>query len=457
MKALHLVPLALVAACSAQKPIAPKTMNEPAADPVTSAIEARVEPLVRDHWAGAVAIAIVDASGARFVSLGEAQPGVAAGPDTPFEIGSVSKTFTALALASMVQDHTLTLDTEVSALLPKAVKMPAKGRAITLADLATHTSGLPRLPDNFAPANPRDPYVDYDAAKLYAFLSGYEPKRAPGETYEYSNVGFGLLGHALARKNGGTYQDLLHTRVFAPLGMTASSADGHPDPNLAIGHDADGNEASAWKMDALAGAGQVRSTARDMAKYLGAQLASSGPLSAAIALSHEKRHALDPAASGDIALGWHVSPLGVVWHNGETAGAHSFVACDLQKHVAIAVLASGASSMIDRIGKDVLAIARGETPGPSPLPATIAVSAADLEHFVGTYRASPTFAFAVTHEGPRLFVQATAQPRFGLYPEETDLFYLRAVEAKVRFEREGSKVTGLVLLQGGHTVKAPRE
>jgi CubicO group peptidase (beta-lactamase class C family) len=447
MKAAHLVPLAAIVACSAQKPISPKPMNEPT-DATTAEVKARIEPLVRDLWAGAVAVAIVDASGERFVSVG-------ADPDTPFEIGSVSKTFTALALATMVQDHTVTLDTEVSALLPETVKMPAHGRAITLADLATHTSGLPRLPGNFAPGNPRDPYADYDAQKLYAFLSGYDPKRAPGETYEYSNLGFGLLGHALARKNGGTYQALLQTRVFAPLDMTATSADGHVDPKLAIGHDADGNEVGPWKMDALAGAGQVRSTARDMAKYLRAQLASSGPLSAAIALTHEKRHPLDPPDSGDIALGWHVSPKGVFWHNGETGGSHSFVACDLQKHVAIAVLASGATSMIDRIGKDILAIARGETPGPSPLPATIQI--ADPEPFVGTYRASPTFAFAVTREGTRLFVQATGQSRLGLYGEETDLFYLRAVEAKIRFEREGSKITGLVLLQGGNAVKAPRE
>jgi CubicO group peptidase (beta-lactamase class C family) len=455
MKATHLLPLAALVACSAHKPVAPKTMNE-APTENDPQLAARLEPLVRDRWVGALSLAIVDEKGERFLSLGEAQPGVAATADTPFEIGSVSKTFTALALASMVQDHGVTLETEVKALLPASVNVPRRGdRAITLADLATHTSGLPRLPTNFSPANPRDPYADYDAPKLYAFLAGYELTRAPGETYEYSNLGFGLLGHALAQKNGSTYDALLRARVFAPLGMSATSADGHADPKLAIGHDADGSEVGPWKLDALAGAGQVRSTARDMARYLRAQL-GGGPLAAAIALTHEKRHALSPADSGDIALGWHIAPDGVTWHNGETAGAHSFVAFDAKRRVGIALLATGATAMIDRVGKDVLAIVRGEAPGPSPLPETLQLAPTALEPLVGTYRVSPSFALVVTRDGARLSVQATGQPRLGLYPEAPDLFYLRAVDAKIRFVREGEKITGLVLLQDGHATAANR-
>ena len=121
------------------------------------------------------------------------------GANTVFEIGSVSKVFTGTLLADAVKRGELRLEDPVSRFLPESVTVPSKdGKEITLLDLATHRSGLPRMPTNFKPADPQNPYADYTVANMYEFLSGYSLTRPVGEAFEYSNLGAGLLGHVLA-------------------------------------------------------------------------------------------------------------------------------------------------------------------------------------------------------------------------------------------------------------------
>jgi CubicO group peptidase (beta-lactamase class C family) len=118
--------------------------------------------------------------------------------DTLFEIGSVGKVFTVLLLADMVQRGEAELEEPVRRLLPALVSVPRFANSdITLLQLATHTSGLPRMPDNFRPRDPANPYADYTIEQMYDFLSSYRLLRMPGAEYEYSNLGAGLLGHAL--------------------------------------------------------------------------------------------------------------------------------------------------------------------------------------------------------------------------------------------------------------------
>src|ERR1700680_63439 len=135
-------------------------------------------------------------------------------------------------------------------------------------------SGLPRLPDNMKPADSANPYADYDAAKLYEFLPRYKLTRDIGEKYEYSNLAVGLLGHALSLKAGMSYEQLVRSRILEPLGMTSSSvtlSDSQKKP-LATGYDPALNTVKNWDLDALAGAGALRSTANDMLKFLAANL-----------------------------------------------------------------------------------------------------------------------------------------------------------------------------------------
>ena len=165
---------------------------------------------------------VVTPEGRRFVSYGtfgvaDSRP---VAPDSVFEIGSVTKVFTSLLLADMVQRGEVSLDDPVAKYLPAEVKVPERGgKKITLVDLATHTSALPRLPSNLAPKDASNPYADYSVEQLYGFLSGYELTRDIGSKMDYSNLGVGLLGHALARRTGMDYETLVRNRITGPLKM----------------------------------------------------------------------------------------------------------------------------------------------------------------------------------------------------------------------------------------------
>ena len=198
---------------------------------------------------------------------------------TVFEIGSVTKVFTAVVLADMVAKHEVQLDDPVANYLPPSVRMPSRdGRAITLLDLATHTSGLPRNPTNLAAADSGGPYARYDVGNLYAFLSSYGLTRVPGTQFEYSNVGFGLLGHALARHADTSYDALVRARLLDPLGMrdTRIALDAEGEARFAIGHAVGGKVVGPWELPALAGAGAYRSTVADLPRLF---RQSSEPLS----------------------------------------------------------------------------------------------------------------------------------------------------------------------------------
>ncbi len=220
-----------------------------------------------------IVVGLVDATGERFLAAGATAPGGKAVPDadTVFEIGSITKVFTSLVLADMVERGEVKLDDPVAKFLPASVKLPERdGRQITLLDLSNQVSGLPRMPDNFKPADMGDPYADYGPAQMYEFLAKVQLARDIGEKYEYSNLGVGLLGHALALKAGMSYEELVRQRVLEPLGMTdtAITLPERLKARLATGTGPNLSPVKNWDFDAIAGAGALRSTARDMLKFL---------------------------------------------------------------------------------------------------------------------------------------------------------------------------------------------
>jgi CubicO group peptidase (beta-lactamase class C family) len=177
-----------------------------------------------------------------------------------FEIGSITKVFTTLVLADMARRGEVALDDPVAQYLPADVIMPKRGgRRIALIDLATHTSGLPRRPGDIAPADWANPYADYSIVQLYAFLGRYRLRRDIGAAHLYSNLGMGLLGHALALRAGGDFETLVRKRITAPLGMvdTAMALTPGMRTRLAKGHDAERRPVANWDFDALAGPGRA--------------------------------------------------------------------------------------------------------------------------------------------------------------------------------------------------------
>ena len=425
------------------------------------AIEPLLKPLYDDGWlSGALVVATITPAGTKLHGFGKVRDGAAA-PDerTLFEIGSVSKVFTSLALADEVVRKRLTLETPVARLLPKTVKVPEiDGRAITLADLATHHSGLPRLPDNLAPKDPTNPYKGYGTRELYAFLSGHTLSRKPGARYEYSNLGAGLLGHALtlAAKQP-SYEALVVSRLAGPLGMadtrvTIGAAD---RARVAEGHDADASPAPAWDLEEpLAGAGAIRSTGRDMVRFVEAHLSGTGPLAAAMALATQPRG--DAEGGHRIGLGWHLSGE-LVWHNGQTGGYHSFVGYDRKRREGVVILAASSLGTLDGLGRMLLKMMAGAPPETPRMPRTVKLPPERLAGLVGDYPLAPGFVLHVDRDARGLWAQATGQPRFRLWAESDSTFYLRVTEARIDFERDKTgRAEKLVLHQGGRDMPAPR-
>ena len=175
---------------------------------------------------GIVVGVLHDDGSTEFISAGTLQAGGTTMVDehTIFEIGSITKVFTALIAARMEEHELLSLDDPVQQHLPAQIKVPTKdGQTITLRHLATHTSGLPRMPDNFHPADPTNPYADYTPEHMYAFLGDHDLADPPGTGPAYSNLGMGLLGHVLELRADKAYEDLVQTEVCGPLNMTSTS------------------------------------------------------------------------------------------------------------------------------------------------------------------------------------------------------------------------------------------
>ena len=169
-----------------------------------------------------IVVGVLEADGTRRIqAYGRAGPGaMQLGAETIFEIGSISKVFTAIILADMAADGLLALDDPVQTLAPEGVTIPSRpGQAMRLVDIATHRSALPRLPDNMSPADRSNPYADYTPQMLYDFLNGHELSRDVGAEFEYSNLAVGMLGHLLALKSGMDYEELVTERILDPLGM----------------------------------------------------------------------------------------------------------------------------------------------------------------------------------------------------------------------------------------------
>jgi len=238
---------------------------------VIESIEKRIE----NGSNPSIVIGVVDKKGTRYFNFGKvSKDGRAVDEHTIYEIGSITKVFTAILLADQVIDGSVSLDDPINRYLPSEVQVNAKGSSeVTLGNLSDHTSGLPRMPDNFAPANPNNPFADYTVEQMYSFISTYEPTREVGSEYEYSNLAQGLLGHILALNSGLSYESLMIGKIATPLGMEESKIilDQRMQDNLAIGHN-NGAQAENWDIPALAGAGAIRSSTSDMLKFLSANL-----------------------------------------------------------------------------------------------------------------------------------------------------------------------------------------
>jgi len=371
--------------------------------------------------------------------------------DTVFEIGSVTKVFTGILLAQAVVNGEVQLDDPISMYLPEGVAAPAyEGRSITLLDLATHTSGLPRMPSNFHPADPSNPYVDYTMDQMYDFLSGYRLTRAPGSTYEYSNYGFGLLGNLLVRSAGkADYEALLEERITRPLGMESTRIELTPEmrSRMATPHSSYSVATSLWDIPTLAGIGAIRSTANDMLTFLAANMGlTDTELQPALQLANTPQRPGETLAY--IGLGWNLpgSGNGLHYHGGATGGSSSFLAWDSERKIGVVVLMNVEDGPKAYLGHHLL---RGL---PKPFPVDPQVLAA----YAGDYQFDE-FIMPIRVDSARIYPQVSGIQGGDLIAISENQFYLRELYAEIVFYRnDRGEVDRMEMVVAGETYEAKK-
>ena len=375
------------------------------------------------------------------------QSGELVNSKTLFEIGSITKTFTTSMAALLSLENKIKFSDRAQTYLPSKMILPEKdGKAITIEHLATAHSGLPRMPKNFSPKDAANPYIDYTEDFLTAFISNCELTRDPGASYEYSNLGMGLLGYILTRIEEKPYPKLVTELITKPLGMNQTFVSGtSKEKHLASGY-ADNTEVKAWTWNnesVLTGVGGLVSNAEDMMKFMTAQLTTSNTqLSKAFALTHTIRA---DAGGMKIGYGWHICDEKIVWHNGGTGGFRSFAGFDKASNKAVVVLTNSTAGA-DDLGFHLL----NEQYELKALKKPVTISEAVLKNYVGTYEIAPTFSIVVTLENAGLIIQATGQPKINIYSETETKFYLKVVDAQIEFFKDATgKVGKLELHQGG--------
>jgi CubicO group peptidase (beta-lactamase class C family) len=367
-----------------------------------------------------------------------------------FEIGSITKTFTASLLADMVHRNEVRLDQPVQELLPAGTKVPATGdRQIELRDLATQSSGLPRLPTNLG-SNIDNPYADYTPAKLYDYLATAKLSHDVGTTWDYSNLGFGLLGHALSLKGGAGYESLLRQRILDPLGLrdTAITPTADMARRFVAGHDGDGKVVPRWDFDALAGAGALRSDASDLLSYARAIVSGDAPgeLKAALADTQAIHFDAGGVRSGLAWVHFNVDGRELVLHDGGTAGFTSVLVLDPASKTAVVVLSNTATPWtVSDIGLHALVPSSPLT----KIPTAVRLPAAALDRVAGRYDFDGTV-YALRRAGDHLIATTDGQPPVSLYPSSRTAFFARTDDLTVTVKSgAGGRVTGLdIVLQG---------
>jgi D-alanyl-D-alanine-carboxypeptidase/D-alanyl-D-alanine-endopeptidase len=366
MSRLFVAALAIALSCGCAAP--------PLDPPRVAAIDAIVLKHLARTQATGFAVGIIEGKKQASLGYGRVSKGAEAKPrgDTVYEIGSITKVFTTYLLADLAQEGLIRLNDPIKLYLPKDVPAPRSAdKEILLSHLATHRSGLVKLPANLLTGESDDPYANYGADRLYDFLKGHRLLWPIDTRYEYSNLGMGLLGHLLERASTMTYEELVVQRIASPLKMHGTRVTLTPamKDRLAPPYDVNGKPSHNWHFRALAGAGAIRSTVDDLLKFAAANLGQGADprIAGVFASCHAVR--LNEDVIPDrvrMALGWHQSPLRaggkwVVWHNGATGGYTAFLGFAKDTQTAVVVLSnSGPSSnpneasACDQIGFEIL-------------------------------------------------------------------------------------------------------
>lgn len=368
---------------------------------------------------------------------------VAPDGETRYAIGSISKAFTNLLLAERVARGELRYDTQLIELLGADFEPanPAVGQ-ITLQKLATHTSGLPRLPANLdVQSAPQDPYAAYGEVELIRGIATTRDGQRLGDHYAYSNFGVGLLGWLLGQSGGTRYPEALRAEILRPLRLPET---GFQSGDNAAAAFTGGEEVPSWTFDALAGAGALWSSVDDLVRLAEVLLgARPNPL------RHSLQGDFEPvveAGAFEVTRVWHVAetPFGpVFWHNGGTAGHRSFFGFRPSTGDALVMLVAGelrpTGMALDWFGFE---------------PEAQDTKVID-ESILGRYQLDDETGYVFVDDGD-LRARLGNQAAVSITSIGDDWYAIGARDASLRFVREDDEVVAAELVQGGQAQRATR-
>ena len=372
-----------------------------------------------------------------------------------FEIGSITKVFTGLLLAQAVVEKKVTLETTVGSLLDPGLKFAdPRIAAITLKQLSTHTSGLPRLAANAAEGMVEDdPYANYDEKLLLAYLTNAQLEGEAPYGCSYSNLGVGLLGQLLAKVYQKPWEAAVKEKVCRPLGLNDTDVEPETLPR-AVPH-AGAKVVKPWHLDAMAGAGALRSTAADLMKFGEAMLhPDQTPLKEAFAIALQPQ-AEAPSVGGQIGLGVFFGRFDgecVLNHDGGTGGFCSGLQVIPAKGIVRVVLINN-----NAIGGSAVIAATSEAKKPAPVAQKeITLPADELKQYPGVYELDRDARFTVLQHDGGLWVNLTGQPFLRAFAKKPDRFFYKAVQAEIAFNRDKGAIQSLTLFQNGQELTAKR-
>lgn len=346
MKAILIVlAFALISCEETAKVIVPATLtNNPMQSKMDSAVQKAFADNLEKIDSPGISIGILKDGKTTFYGYGETARGngIVPGENTFFEIGSITKTFTAIAVTEMLLNEKKEIETPIKSYLPSDLPTLQRGGVeVTFKHLLTHTSGMPRMPNNYSSI---EKYEGYSQEKLYQYLYNVQLESTPFTTFNYSNTGFGILGNILERHYKMSYNELIADRLLNPLKLKDTKVKFEDtDTNRWAKGYSKGEEAEYWKsMNAMNGAGVIKSTAKDLLAYATANLSPpDNTLGQAIKLTHQKAFG---ETNRDGGLAWVLtapnkkSGKRIWWHNGGTGGFTSWLFINEEKESALVIL-----------------------------------------------------------------------------------------------------------------------
>lgn len=363
-----------------------------------------------------------------------------------YEIGSITKTFTSLLLATLVQDKKVGLDDAIEDFWPKPFALKTrKNQPINFKHLATHTSGLPRLPYNLM-AFSKDPYANYDRNQLIEAINNTEISNT-GQ-YVYSNFAVGLLGETLSVIENKTFNQLIEQVIIKPLKLNHTYMQLEQVPQELVVQGYAGNKAAtAWNFKALAAAGSIRSSIEDLLAYGVAYTHTNNPLSQAMELTMKTHFQQDKL---EVGLGWHFND-GVFWHNGGTDGFRSMLMIDPKNKKVVAGITNHNKNDVE----DIVAHLMDPSKPMKKFDIPLSISDEDLMLFIGEYKQIETAkTIKITHKNQKLIFNAPGQKDQTLQFIGEDTFKFGIMKIKIKFNKnQAAEVDSLSLMGWGKPQK----